>query len=78
MVNKVKMWEVSDPSVDMLVHLHAQHTHPHIIKGGHIEDHLNIYNQELLQVSLIIHQMKNLINLMKICCKWLYSKSRLY
>ena len=48
MVNKVKMWEVSDQNVDVLVHLHAQHASSYIIEGGHTEDHLNIYNQEIL------------------------------
>ena len=78
MVNRVKMLEVGNQSVDMLVHLHIQYANQHIIEGGHLEDHLNICNQELIQVSLIIHQRKKLINQVKICCKWLCSNSRLY
>ena len=78
MVNKVKMWEETDQNINVLVHLHIQHANPHMVEGENLEGHLDICNQELLQVSLIIHQGKKLINLVKICCKWLYSNNRLY
>ena len=42
---------VTDLNIDVLVHLHIQHTDPCMFEGGHLEGHLNICNQEKLQVS---------------------------
>ena len=36
-------------NVDVLVHLLIQHANPCMVKGGHLEGHLDICNQELIQ-----------------------------